>query len=183
MTDSNTDRLHWTRPLAWGASSTLILLPLFAMKLADWRAWEFQDLPFAFVMIVAVGLAFEFALRVPADWTYRAGAALAIGAAFLLTWGNLAVGFAGSEENAINMIFFAVPAIVLVGSLAVSFGSAGLATVMAGAAVAQLTAGLIALYYSYFTGPLTVTFTGLWLASSLLFLRSSRVHTAVRDAG
>lgn len=183
MPQSNAERLTWIRPFSLAASATLILLPLCAMKLADWRAWELEDLPFAFVLIVAVGLAFEFALRVPAGWTYRAGTALAIGTALLLTWGNLAVGFAGAEENAINIIFFAAPAVALVGGLAVRFRFAGLVTAMGGAAAAQLTAGLIALYYSYFTGPLTVTFTGLCLATSLLFLRSSRVPTTVREAG
>lgn len=182
MTEENTERVNWMRSYAWAASATLILLPLITLKLVDPRAWEFEDLPFAFVMIAAVGLAFEFALRVPGIWTYRAGAALAVGAAFLLTWGNLAVGFAGSEDNTINIIFFAVPAIALVGSVAARFRSSGLATAMAVTAAGQLTAGLIASYHGYFTGPLTVAFTGLWLASTLLFLRSSQVRTAVRDA-
>jgi hypothetical protein len=180
---TDTESCRRVRLLAWGASATLIILPLLAMKLVDRSAWELGDLPFAFLMIAAVGLAYEFALRVPTGRTNRAGAALAIGTAFLLTWGNLAVGFAGSEENAINIIFFAVPAVALVGSLAAGFRSAGLATAMAGAAVAQFTAGSIALYFGYFTGPLTVTFTGLWLASSLLFLRTSRVRTADRATG
>lgn len=181
MTEANTDRLSWMRPYAWGASATLILLPLLTMKLVDPRAWKFEDLPFAVVMIAAVGVAFEFALRVPVGWTYRAGAALAVGAAFLLTWGNLAVGFAGSEDNRINIIFFAVPAIALAGSMAARFRTPGLATAMVGAAAAQLTAGLIAFYYGYFTGPLTVAFVGMWLASALLFLRSSQMRTAIRD--
>ncbi len=181
MTEANTDRLSWMRPYAWGASATLILVPLVTLKLVEPRAWKLEDLPFAFFMIAAVGMAFEFALRVPVGWTYRAGAALALGAAFLLTWGNLAVGFAGSENNTINIIFFAVPAIAMAGSVAARFRPPGLATAMAGAAAAQLTAGLIAFYYSYFTGPLTVAFIGLWLSSALLFLRSSHVRTAVGD--
>ena len=182
MTEENTDRMNWMRTYAWAASATLILLPLIMMKLVNPRAWEFEDLPFAFVMIAAVGLAFEFALRVPVGWTYRTGAALAVGAAFLLTWGNLAVGFAGSEDNRINIIFFAVPAIALAGSVAARFRSSGLAIAMAITAAAQLTAALIAFYHGYFTGPLTVAFTGLWLASAILFRRSSQVRTAARDA-
>ncbi len=105
MTNTNADRLGRLRPFAWAAGATLVLLPLLLMKLTDPRAWGLADLPFAFVMIVGAGLAFEFALRVPAAWAYRAGAALAVGAAFLLILGNLAVGFAGSEDNAINIIF------------------------------------------------------------------------------
>lgn len=183
MTDTNAERLGRARPLAWGGAATLILLPLLLMKLADPRAWELADLPFAFVMVVAVGLAFEFAVRIPATWAYRAGAAVSVGAALLLIFGNLAVGFAGSEDNAINMIFFAVPALALAGGFAVGFRSHGLSIALACAAAGQLAAGLIVYYYGHFTGPLTVTFTALWLASSLLFLRSSQTAQAARDAG
>lgn len=173
---ATTDRLNDLRPYAWGATATLILLPLFVLKLADPNAWAWADLPFAGVMIVAVGIAFEVALRLPLRWTFRAGAALAIATAFLLTWGNLAVGFAGSEDNPVNMIFLAVPGFALAASLAARFRARGLALAMAGAAAAQLAAGLVAHVGGHFTGPLTVAFTGLWLAAALLFLRASQTR-------
>ncbi|MFN3945677.1 MAG: hypothetical protein ACK4K7_12195 [Allosphingosinicella sp.] len=182
MVHAFADRPQRVRSFAWIAAAALILVPLFAMKIADPAAWELADLPFAFIMIAAVGLAFELALRVPARFAYRFGAAIALGTAFLLIWGNLAVGFAGSEENRINIIFFAVPALALAGGLLGGFRPGGLAAAMAGAATAQLLAGLIALAYGYFTGPLTVAFTGLWLASSLTFLRA-RTATAARNEG
>jgi hypothetical protein len=178
MTTANTENLSRIRVTAWSASATLTLLPLLTLKLADPRAWDFTDLPLAFIMIAAVGAAFEIASRVPTDWAYRTGAALAAGAALLLIAGNLAVGFAGSEDNVVNILFFAIPVIVLAGALAVRFRSAGLATTMACAAAAQLAAGLVVFYHGYFTGPLTVAFTGLWLSSSLAFLRSSRASVA-----
>jgi hypothetical protein len=101
------------------------------------------------------------------------GAALAVATSLLLTWGNLAVEFAGSEDNWINIVFFAVPVMVGEGSLIARFRSAGLAVAMGGA-IAQLAAGLLAFYYGYFTGPLTVSFIGLWVAASFLFLRNSQ---------
>ena len=114
------------------------------LKLADPNAWAWADLPFAFVMIAAVGIAFEVALRLPLRWTYRAGAALAAATAFLLTWGNLAVGFAGSEDNPINRIFFAVPALALAASLAARFRPTASRSPWQAAAAAQLAAGLVA---------------------------------------
>lgn len=157
-----------------GGAATLILVPLFVIKVADPDAWQVPHLPFAFIMIAAVGVAFEFALRVPPHWARRAGAAVALGTAFLLTWGNLAVGFAGSEDNAINIIFFTAPAIALAGSALTGFRSVGVATALAAAAVAQMVSGVVAFYYGFFTGPLTVSFTGLWLAGAWLFRRAAR---------
>lgn len=181
MTETTHHGLDRMRAPFWLATATLIFLPLILMKIADPGAWDSKDLPFAFVMFAAVGLAFECALRVPVRLAYQAGVALAVATALLLTWGNLAVGFAGSEDNWINIVFFAVPVVAGAGSLIARFRSAGLAVAMAGAAIAQLATGLIAFYYGYFTGPLTVSFIGLWVAASLVFLRNSRERTPSRD--
>jgi hypothetical protein len=179
MKEISTNELRWVRPLAWGGSVALILLPLFVMKIADWNAWKLEDLPVAFVMAVTIGLIFELALRIRPRWAYRTGAAIGIATALLLVLGNLAVGFAGSETNRINVIFFVAPTVAVLGTIAVRFRPSALAIVMMCAAVAQIFVGFIAYYFGYFTGPLSVTFSGLWLASSILFLRSSRMHSAV----
>ena len=182
MTGTSNDHLRRIRLAAWAGTAALIVLPLLAMRAADPNAWALADLPFALIMVAAVGIAFEFALRVPPRWTRRAGTAAALGTAFMLLWGNLAVGFAGSEDNAINIIFFAVPLIALAGSLLAGFRSAGVAVALTAAAVAQVAAGVIALFYGHFTGPLTVSFAGLWLASALLFRRSAREDSAAPAA-
>lgn len=161
------------RALAWGGTAALVLLPLLALKAADPAAWLWADLPFAVVMVAAVGVAFEVALRVPARWAYRLGAAGALGTAFMLVWGNLAVGFAGSEDNRINIIFFAVPLVALAGGMLARFRPSGIAAALAATAAAQLVAGLVALAAGHFTGPLTVSFAALWLACALLFRRAA----------
>ena len=178
MTVSIASRPGRIRLLAWGLSAALILLPLWAMKLSYPTAWEPEDMPFAFILIIVVGAVFEFALRVPEKWAYAAGTAVAAGTTGLLILGNLAVGFAGSEDNPINMVFFAVPAVALLAVLVSRFRSRGLARAMAAAAVVQVVAGLIALLEGYFTGPMTVAFSALWLTSGLLFLRASQVRNA-----
>ena len=162
------------RPAAWGGTAALVLLPLAALRLADANAWEVGDLMFAVILIGAVGLAFELAVRVRPSRAYAAGAALALVAGFLLNWGNLAVGFVGSEDNPLNLVFFAAPLIALSGAIVARFGAAGMAVTMAAAAAAQLAAGVVALLLDAFTGPLTIFFTGLWLASAWLFRKSAR---------
>lgn len=167
------------RLLAWAGTAALILLPLALLKAIDRDAWSYEDLPFAFVMIAAVGLAAEVALRLPGRWTRLAGALLAVATALLLVLGNLAVGFAGSEEEPINLIFFVAPIVALAGSLVARFRPRGMATALAAAAASQVIAGLVALFAGHFTGPLTVAFTGLWLVSALLFHRGRQDRQAI----
>jgi hypothetical protein len=164
---------RYTRHFAWAGTAALILVPLALIKAADSNAWALEDLPFAFVMIAAVGIAAEVALRLPPDWTRAAGTFLAAATGLLLVWSNLAVGFAGSEEERINLIFFAVPVVALGGSLIARFRSEWLAKAFLATAGAQLVAGVVALAAGHFAMPLTVAFTGLWLVSALLFRRAA----------
>ena len=181
MTGTTVDDARWIRPLAWGGTAALVLLPLFAMKAIDPGAWEIADLPFALIMVAAVGIAFEFALRVPVRWARRAGTLAAFGTGFMLVWGNLAVGFAGSEDNRINIIFCALPLVALAGSAIAGFRSSGVSLALAAAGLLQVALGVAALFYGHFTGPLTISFTGLWLASALLFRRAARESSAERS--
>jgi hypothetical protein len=168
-------RVRW---LAWGGTAALVLLPLLAMKALEPNAWALADLPFALVMVAAVGIAFEAALRLPQRWTRRAGAAAAVGTGLLLLWGNLAVGFAGSEDNAANALVVAVPLVALLGSLLARFRDAGVALALAAASLAQVAVGVVLLSQGFFTGPLTVSFAGLWLAAALLFRRAAMAPPA-----
>lgn len=161
------------RPLAWGGAAALVLLPLAAMRATDQVDWEVGDFMIATVFILGAGLAFELAVRTSRNRAYRAGAALALLAGFLIVWANGAVGFIGSEDNPINLMFFAIPALALAGSLLARFRAGAMAVAMAAAAAAQLAAGGVALAHDYFTGPLTIFFTGLWLASAWLFRKAA----------
>jgi hypothetical protein len=173
MVEMRVGRVSRVHPSIWGAAA-LVLLPLAALKLADPAAWAFADLPFALVMVAVIGLALECALWIPQAWAFRAGAALALGAAVLLVAGNLAVGFAGPEDNPISAIVYIVPCLALAGALAARFRTRGLALAMVIAAAAQLVIGGVAWANGYFTGPLTAAFIALWLASALAFRRAGR---------
>jgi hypothetical protein len=178
MTDTITRDDHrscgWLRPLAWGGAAALVLLPLATMRVTEQVSWEVGDFMFATFMILGAGLAFELAVRTRPSRSYRAGAAVALGAALLIVWANGAVGFIGSEANPINLMYFAIPLVALAGSLLARFRASGMAVAMAAAAAAQVAAGGVALYLDYFTGPLTVFFTGLWLASAWLLRKAAR---------
>jgi hypothetical protein len=181
MTASKTYDARRVRLLAWGGAAALILLPLLALKAVDPTAWQNSDLPFAFIMVAAVGMAFELAVRTPLNWSRRAGACAAVATALMLVWGNLAVGFAGSEDDRINIIFFAIPLVALIGSVIARFRSEGMVLALVGAAATQIAVGIMALFDGHFTMPLSVSFAGFWLASALLFRRSVRQVGSLTD--
>ncbi len=86
-----------TRPLngraaLWGAAGCLLLLPLVAMQFTDEVAWDGADFLIFGAMLVAACGAYELAARLTRQTAYRAAAAAAITALFILIWLELAVG-------------------------------------------------------------------------------------------
>ena len=118
------------------------------------------------------------------NWSYRAGAALALAAAAMLGWMNLAVGIAGDEENPVNLSFFVLIAAAAIGAFAVESRARGMARTMFGVAALQVLLGLIVS-----TGPVAAhepsgplglaalngVFALLWLVSGALFTRAASV--------
>ena len=115
---------------------------------------------------------------------YRWGAAVAIGAAALQVWMNLAVGIVGSEDNPVNQGFYGVVVAAAACAFTGRFEAAGMARAMlATASVQALLAAVIATAPSTVRddpkGPLGVLvlsgiFVALWLGSAALFHKSAR---------
>ena len=127
----------WWRVLPWVGASALLAAPAVAMRLGadvDWTAFDFIV---AGVMLAVPLTVFELALRTSGSLAYRAGAVVALGTAFLITWSNLAVGIIGSENDPINLMFFGVIFIAIAGSFLASFRARGLAIAMTVTAVPQ----------------------------------------------
>lgn len=180
MTDTtDTDgrrSLRWIRPLAWGGAVVLILLPLFMMTFVPTSGvnWTVGDFMVASLLLGGVGLAFELAVRISSNWTYRAAAALGLAAGLLLIWANGAVGYIGSEDNPYNQVFFVVVAIAFAGALISGFKAKGMAVAMLAAGIAHAIAGAYGFPADTRTGPITLVFVGMWLGSARLFLQAAR---------
>ena len=86
---------HRGRIVAWGSAALLILLPLLAMQVTNQVNWGVFDFVAAALLIGGAGLGWELALRLTRNRARRAAIALALAAAFLLTWAELAVGVFG----------------------------------------------------------------------------------------
>lgn len=129
-------RVPW-RLIGWAIPVGLLTIPWLAHF-----PWTASDFILAAVIFGVVGGTFELAVRASGSWAYRAGAAVALLAAFLTVWINLAVGIIGSENNPMNLMFFAVIAAAIVGAIVAKFEAPGMVRAMTVAAVLQ---GLIGL--------------------------------------
>jgi hypothetical protein len=171
------------RVIGWGIAVAIVLAPLVAMQLqAPGVDWTLGDFIFAIVLIGGVGLLFELAVRMSRSWAYRGGVALALATAFLLIWINGAVGIIGNEDNPANLVFIAIIAIAIAGSIVAGGKAALMARAMAVAAVAQALVGAAVFAIdagaSAPPGPVKLLiliegFAAMWLGSSLLFRKAA----------
>ena len=73
----------------------ILLLPLLAMQMTDEMVWSMADFATAGVLLAGAGLTFGIGVRVARNATHRATIGLALVAALLLVWAELAVGVFG----------------------------------------------------------------------------------------
>jgi hypothetical protein len=165
------------RIAGWGGAAAILLLPLIGNA-----PWTLSDYVAMGALLGGAGLVLELAARRSVDLAYRAGAGLAVAAAFLLVWVNLAVGFLGSEDNPANLMFLGVIAVAALGALFAGFRPAGMARALFAAAAAQVLVGGIGIaaglgapgpegFHEAALG--TSIFTALWLISGGLFLTAA----------
>lgn len=159
----------------------LLLLPLIAMQFTDDVVWNLTDFAVAGVLLFGAGLTFELAARRVEGIAYRSAIGIAVAAALILVWVNLAVGLIGAANNPANLMYFGVLAVAIVGALAVRFQSRGMAYVLFTTAMAQILVAVIA-FISGLGEPLEIAlingfFVFLFTGSALLFWRAAQSRT------
>ena len=175
------------RIAVWGAAAFLLLLPLVAMQFTEEVNWDETDFIVIGAMLAVACGTCELAARMTGNRTYRAAVGVAIAAAFILVWMNLAVGIIGSEDNPANLMYGGVLAIGIVGAVIARFQPGGMARALIATALAQALVGMIALIAGLgSTGAnlpqvivvLTGFFAALWLISAWLFRKAARKQFA-----
>lgn len=159
--------------------SFILLVPLVAMQFTAEVNWTLSDFIFAWVIMAGTGLAYRLATRNAANLAYRFGVGLALATAFMIVWGNLAVGFIGTEHNPANLMYAGVLAIGLVGAVLARFQSQGMALAMSATALAQFLVPVIALPFwrsevNLLVFGLNTIFALLFAGSAWLFRLASR---------
>ena len=121
--------------------------------------------------------------RIPNNSTYKYAVGTALITAFLLFWVNGAVGIIGSSNDDVNMLFYGVLAVGLLGAILSRFRPSGMARSMFVMMIAQILVAAIAVAARWGSSnpvwpsdviTLTCLFSGLWLACGALFLKAAR---------
>jgi hypothetical protein len=164
------------------ATAFVLSLPLLAMQFSDEVVWDVADFAVACVLLFGAGLTYELIAGKAGTFAYRAAVGVAMAAALLLVWMNLAVGIIGNEENPANLMYVGVLVVGIIGTLVARFQPHGMARALFATALAQILVAVIALVTGLgSSGPIwprdvliaTGFFAALWVGSSLLFRRAS----------
>lgn len=99
----------------------------------------------AWVLLAGTGLLYKLAAATSRGTSYRAAVALAVTAALVLVWMNLAVGLIGNEDNPANLLYGGVLAVALIGACVARLQPRGMARAMCVTALVQALVPVIAL--------------------------------------
>lgn len=161
----------------------ILLIPLSAMQFSDQVNWGLGDFVAAGALLFGTGLAFKLVARKSDTIGYRAAVGVALAAALLLVWANLAVGIIGSEDNPANLMYLGVLAVGTIGAIIARFEAHGMARALFATALAQASVAAIALlageHLSSGSSALEIlipngVFVALFAGSASLFLYAAR---------
>lgn len=175
MRMSRNPRWRRVRWLVWGGAACLLLSPWIAMRFTTEVDWTALDFAVMGAMLGSACIAFEVALHAGRSHAYVAAAGVAVAAAFLTTWSNLAVGIIRGVGHPANLVFFGVVAIALAGTALSRLRPRALARAMDATALAQGLACILALVLDgILVFAITVVLLAMWLVSGRLFRRAAR---------
>jgi hypothetical protein len=175
--------MTFSKSLLWIALATALLLsiPLLAMQFTREVIWTLPDFVVAGVLLFGTGLTYILVASRGRNTAYKVAAGVAVAAALLLVWGNLAVGFIGSEDNSANLLYGAVLAVGFSGATVARFRPLGMMRAMVAASITQFAVPFVALLIwrpefnlgVVWVAVLNMAFAGLWVAAALLFRRAA----------
>ncbi len=173
------------------AAAFMLLLPLSAMQITDEVVWDLADFAVAAVLLVGTGLLYALVARKAGNIAYRAAVGVALAAALLLVWMNLAVGVIGEPDDLANVMYVGVLAVGVIGAIIARFQPHGMARALLATALAQALVAVIALIAGKHQAPISSVweilglngfFVALFIGSAWLFRHAAREQPRA-DAG
>lgn len=139
------------------------------------------------ILLLVLGLLYLLVASRGRSGTYKLAAGVATAASLLLVWGNLAVGFIGSEDNPMNLLYGAVLAVGFIGAAVARLQPQGMARAMFAAALTQFAVPFVALLIKrpelnmgvLWVIVLNTVFAGLWVAAGWLFRRATTISSGI----
>lgn len=126
-------------------TGSILLVPLIAMQFTDEVVWTLGDFVFAGTLLFGTGTTLVLAATKFQSLTYKMGMSIGIISIFLLVWVNGAVGIVGHEGEPINVLYFIIPAVGLIGSFLCRLNSQGMFYTLSIMAVIPLVIAVIAI--------------------------------------
>lgn len=103
------------------------------------------DIVLIATLFSGISIAYKLLSRKKEKKIYRFAALLALATAFFVTWVNLAVGVIGSENNPINLLFFLVLIVGIIGASLSHFKPKGMSNTLVAMGFVQFFIPFIAL--------------------------------------
>ncbi|MCI0619778.1 hypothetical protein L0Y40_01950 [Candidatus Wolfebacteria bacterium] len=133
------------RQVVWAVVIVLIVLIPLTMEFTNEVQWN-EAVAYG-IILMAIGGAYETRQWLKTrNRMYRFAFGIGLLGAFLLGWVNGAVGIIGSEDNPANLLYGAVFAVGLIGSLVARFKPRGMARTLFAAAGIQFLVPAFALF-------------------------------------
>jgi hypothetical protein len=169
-------------------TALILLVPLVAMQSTSEVVWDLTDFLVAGVLLAGAGLALDLALTRGGNAAYKAAAGIALVAALLLVWVNLAVGIIGEPDEPINVMYVGVLAIGIAASIVARLRPEGMTRALLATALAQASVAVIAVIAGNAVPGSSVAeivgvnglFVALFAGSAWLFRRAARREPARR---
>lgn len=98
-------------------TGVLLLIPLFGMQFSAEVEWTLGDFVIAGMLLFGTGCLYKFTTIKYSNFQYKMAVAFALFSGLFLIWVNLAVGLIGSEENPVNLLYFGVILIGIIGAV------------------------------------------------------------------
>ncbi|OHA83681.1 MAG: hypothetical protein A2408_02515 [Candidatus Yonathbacteria bacterium RIFOXYC1_FULL_52_10] len=131
----------------WGIVALLIVAIPLAMQFTNEIQWN-EAAAYGVMLLVAGGAYEPWRWLKARSGAYRRAFGVGLAGMLLLGWVSGAVGIIGSENNPVNLMYWAVFVVGLIGSLLARFKPRGMARALFATALVQVSVPVIALIIS-----------------------------------
>lgn len=135
---------YTTRQIIWTIALALSLMMPILVLLTDEVQWN-EAIAYSILLLVAGGAYELWRWLKTRSGAYRRAFGVGLAGMLFLGWVSGAVGIIGSENNSANLMYWAVPAIGLIGALLSRLKARGMARTLFAVAVVQMLVPVFAL--------------------------------------